>query len=320
MSQATQHRWLFAAALLLLSSGCAPDQVRMHEQRGEYHKAYELCRQALAVNSQNQAAVFGLRRNAPGALAYWREEAVAAAMRRDWRRAALCHRQVLEIKPDEKGSIDALRQLATQHPDQVVLAAGPVVPATPTTTRPAAEIAMGPPAASNEPAGNESPPNPAPARNGLDASDTAAAAPSGPSPETAADSSPNAASPTEPVGRRVDPDRQKPTVRRERGVSEPEVVMIVYVSRENPRYPKRSLLTDGLSIKVKDTDPDPLDADLEVYLSNRRIGKFANLPIGSVLTAAGRSGRVYEMVLMHIEDDTETVKIGLRRSQGPEQD
>ena len=96
--------------------------------------------------------------------------------------------------------------------------------------------------------------------------------------------------------------------------------MIVYISRENPRYPKRALLTDGLSIKVKDTDPDPLDADLEVYLSNRRIGKFDNLRIGTVLTVAGRSGRLYELILMHIEDDTETVKIGLRRSQDPEQD
>ena len=109
-------------------------------------------------------------------------------------------------------------------------------------------------------------------------------------------------------------------MRRERGASEAEVAMIVYVSREDPRYPKRSLLTDGLSIKVKDTDPDPLDADLEVYLSNRRIGKFANLRIDSVVTVAGRSGRAYELVLMHIEDDTETVKIGLRRGQGPEQD
>jgi hypothetical protein len=321
MSQATQYRWLFVAALLLLSTGCAPDQVRMLEQRGEHHKAYELCRQALAVNPQDQSAALGLRRNAPGALAYWREEAVVAAMRHDWRRAALCHRQVLEIKPDEKGSIDALRQLAAQHPGQVVLASGPVVPATSATTRPAAEIAMGPPVASNEPAADEHSEAPTPARGGPNASEKAAAAPPGPSrPGALADSTPGAAPSTAPAGRRVDAHKQNPSVRRERGASQAEVAMIVYISREDHRYPKRSLLTDGLSIKVKDTDPDPLDADLEVYLSNRRIGKFSNLRIGSVLIATGRSGRDYELMLLHIEDDTETVKIGLRPSQGPEQE
>lgn len=332
MPRIAKNNWLSAAVILLISTGCAPDQVRMHEQRGEHHKAYELCRQALAVDPQDQAAALGLRRNAPGALVYWREHAVAAAMRRDWRRVALCHQQVLEIKPDEKGSIDALRQLAQQHPDQVGLTAGPAVSTTPATTKPAAEIAMGPPAASNEPAASESSEAPTPVRGGPDASEMAAAAPPGPAPmlraagKAAAPSTAQAGgsaaepSPRVPVGRGSDSHRQKPTVHRERGASEAEIVMIVYISRENPRYPKRALLTDGLSIKVKDTDPSPLDADLELYLSNKRIGKFADLRIGSVLTVLGRSGRPYELILMHIEDDTETVKIGLRRSQGSEED
>jgi len=339
MPRGAKYNWVSAAAILLISAGCTTDQVRVHEQRGEHHKAYELCRQALAVNPRDQAAASGLRRNAPAALAYWSEQAVAAAMRRDWRRAALCHRQVLEIKPDEKGSIDALRQLAQQHPDQVRLAAVPSAAAAPPSAKPALQIAAGPPAASVEPAASGSSEAPAPPPGVPAISGTAATAPPSPSPmprtagkaagatpstapagRPAATRPPLAAEPPPrvPVAGGSDPHRQKPTVRRERGASEAEVAMIVYVSRENPRYPKRALLTDGLSVKVKDTDPAPLDADLEVYLSNRRVGKFADLPIGSVLTVLGRSLRPYDLILMHIEDDTETVKIGLRRSGGTE--
>jgi len=89
--------------------------------------------------------------------------------------------------------------------------------------------------------------------------------------------------------------------------------MVVYVSRDDPRYAERALLTDGLFVKVKDTDLFPLDADMELYVGNKRVAKLSNLRTGSVVTVLGRSGEPYELVLLHIDSGPETVKIGLRR-------
>jgi len=91
------------------------------------------------------------------------------------------------------------------------------------------------------------------------------------------------------------------------------MALVVCVSRDDPRYAKRALLTDGIFVTVKDTDLFPLDADMELHLGNRRVAKLTNLRTGSVVTVLGRSGEPYELVLMYIDGGPETVKIGLRR-------
>jgi len=405
-----KHNWLAAGFALLLWSGCNPDYVRMYEQRGEHYKAHQLCREALTDDPQNQAAAAGLLRNAPGALTYWREQAVAAATTGDWRRAAVCHQQVLMIKPDEKPSIDALRRLADQHPDRIALPVRPdavaitalvkpppklaltpaasakpsasesseaqlprpqipvssgiasvspphvqnkptVTAAAPTAPVPAArtvakradkpprqvpvklttEVASAPPAASAKPAASKSSEAPlprpqSPVASGIAAatapqvqsgSTVAAAPPTVPAP-TAKTVAKRAGKPQRParVARRVNPYRQKPTVRREQSVSEDDVAMVVWLSRDDPRYAKRALLMDGLFIEIRDTDPFPRDADIELYVGNRRVAKLTNLRTGSVVTVLGRSGEPYELVLMYINSGPETVKIGLRRLGG----
>jgi hypothetical protein len=115
------------------------------------------------------------------------------------------------------------------------------------------------------------------------------------------------------VERRIDPYRQKPSVRREQHVSEADMALIVWVSRDDPRYAEKALLTDGIFVKVEDTDFFPLDADMELYLGSRRIAELKNLRTGSVVTMLGKSGERYELVLMYIDGGPETVKIGLRR-------
>jgi len=409
------HNWLLATGFALLSwSGCNTDYVRMYEQRGEHYKAHQLCREALTQNPQDQSAAAGLLRNAPGALTYWREQALAAATTNDWRRAAVCHQQVLMIKPDEKTSIVALRRLANQHSDQIALpirpdavattalvkpptkvavaappsakppasaqpperkpsearspqpqspassaiaaastpkvpsrptvaAASPTAPAAPMKTvakpadkprppvKPPTKVAVTPPAsakqAESKPSEARSPQPQRPASSAIAAAPTpqvpskptvAAAPPPAPAPAPATKTlAKRADKPRRPtrVARRVNPYRQKPTVRREQSVSEADMALVVCVSRDDPRYAEKALLTDGIFVRVKDTDFFPLDADMELYLGNKRVAKLSNLRTGSVVTVLGRSGEPYELLLMHIDSGPETVKIGLRRAR-----
>jgi len=172
-----KHSLLWAAGFALLSwSGCNTDYVRMYEQRGEHYKAHQLCREALTQDPQDQAAAAGLLRNAPGALKYWREQALAAATTNDWRRAAVCHQQVLMIKPDEKASIDALRRLAGQHSDQITLPIQPDAVATTALVKPPTKVALVPPAPTKSAASKSSearPPQPqSPVASGIAAAPT----------------------------------------------------------------------------------------------------------------------------------------------------
>jgi hypothetical protein len=388
------HNWLLATGFALLSwSGCSTDYVRMYEQRGEHYKAHQLCREALTQDPQNQAAAAGLLRNAPAALKYWRAEALAAATTNDWRRAAVCHQQVLMIKPNEKASIDALRRLAGQHPDQIALPIRPDAVATTALVKPSAKVALAAPPSAKSPASTSpevqsprpqrpaspamaaTPPPTAPAptvktaakpvdqprpvvkrptkvasapepvrpkpaesktseagppqpQRPASSAIASVATPQAPRKQTVATRRPTAPAPQAKtvakrpdkpqrparVARRVNPYRQRPTVRREgKGVSETEMALVVHVSKDDPRYAEKALLTDGIFVRVKDTGLFSLNADMELYLGNRRVAKLTNLRTGSVVTVLGRSGEPYELVLMHIDGGPDTVKIGLRR-------
>ncbi len=93
--------------------------------------------------------------------------------------------------------------------------------------------------------------------------------------------------------------------------------MVVRVSRDDDRYPKRTSLAHGLGIKVKDTDKSPLDADMEVYLGQRRIGRFKDLRENSIISVLNRSSNAYEIVILDIYDPEETVTVGLREKYPP---
>ncbi len=122
-----------------------------------------------------------------------------------------------------------------------------------------------------------------------------------------------------PVRVRIDPRKQKPTARKSQSASKGQFIMVVRISRDDNRYGKRASLRDGLAIRLKDTDRRPLDADVEIYLrdkrKDRRIAKFKNLGENSVISVIGRSSRRYEIVLMNIYDPTETVTVGLREAR-----
>ena len=95
-----------------------------------------------------------------------------------------------------------------------------------------------------------------------------------------------------------------------------EYITIVRASRDDDRYPNTVRLRDGLSVKLKDTDDDPVDADVEIRLNGRRLGnKLKDLPVGSIISVVASYGQEYEIVLTDIHDDSETVTFGLRRRQ-----
>ncbi len=107
--------------------------------------------------------------------------------------------------------------------------------------------------------------------------------------------------------------KQRPIVRYERNSSLDTFVVNVRISNDDKRFPKFSPLVDGLSVRIRDTDANPLDADMEFYFEDKRVGgKVADLPIDSVVSLMGRSGRTWEVVVVGIFNKTETVTLGIR--------
>ncbi len=111
---------------------------------------------------------------------------------------------------------------------------------------------------------------------------------------------------------KIDPYRQRPVLNYIGKSSDGPFIVVALASRHDRRYAKRAGLKDGLSVKIKDTDKKPLDADIEIYLQKKRIARLKDLPPGSVIGVFGLSGKLYEIVLMDVLDRTETITVGLR--------
>lgn len=78
------------------------------------------------------------------------------------------------------------------------------------------------------------------------------------------------------------------------------------VSRDDDRFSKKLETIDGIFVEVKDTDDDPLDADLEITVGERE-KEYRNLRPGAQITGQGISGRSYVLTVVRIIDDEETV-------------
>jgi hypothetical protein len=112
-------------------------------------------------------------------------------------------------------------------------------------------------------------------------------------------------------------DRGRETIRALRRPSEPgqsrwgQYLVIRTLSKKDRRYPRKVEVIDGLTVEVRDTDDDP-DADYNVYLAGKRIGKYKGVKIGEPRPVAGRSGRMYEIVILSIIDSRRTIRFGIR--------
>lgn len=93
---------------------------------------------------------------------------------------------------------------------------------------------------------------------------------------------------------------------------EPQHLFRGALSRDDDRYKKQVTLMDGITVKLRDTDADPLDADFEIIAGKFRV-KPDDVPPGGKIDIPGVSGHKYVMTVIWIDDDQETVHFSLDR-------
>ncbi len=86
-----------------------------------------------------------------------------------------------------------------------------------------------------------------------------------------------------------------------------------YLSNDDDNIPRENTIIDDITIRVRDTDSDPLDTDLEIRVG-RYEGTFKGLRVGRRLRIRGASGQEYRLTILAIDDDTETVRLSLERT------
>ena len=117
------------------------------------------------------------------------------------------------------------------------------------------------------------------------------------------------------AGRRRAPSEHRPAPRPAGPHdSDSGYLVIATVSRKDRRFRKMVETIDDIFVKVKDTDPQP-DADMHVYLGRKRIKKVKDWRPQHRVRVEGRSGRPYEIVILRINDATETVRFGVRAAR-----
>jgi len=111
--------------------------------------------------------------------------------------------------------------------------------------------------------------------------------------------------------------KQKPLVHPRSNAFGEEFILVDQASKKDKRYPRHIILRDGLSVKVKGTDRKPLEAELEIYLGTKSFARMKHLAENNAIGVFGYSRQYYEIVIMEIDERTETVTVGVRRL-GPE--
>jgi hypothetical protein len=301
-AQEGMKRTASAAAAYWLS------RAREAEREGDWLAACRLHFKVLQIRPDVPASLEALRR-----LRRDQADAYAQALR-DVRADELPGRVLAMLPPED------LRELLEEGYRPPRHAAAQTDPA----PLPAGMQAPVPPAAIETPAGIERS-----AATDTPRGDPAAAAAS-PMPVPQAQTASTAAAPPaaetpEPVNQPAEPDEapeplpavhprlQVPSVYADDGSSNWVLRKIIHLSRDDDRYPKRERIADGLVVKLRDTDPRPLDADLEIELGGHRIGVFEDVPPRTVIRVYDINGHQCEIVLYGIYDPDETVTIGLRR-------
>ncbi len=84
------------------------------------------------------------------------------------------------------------------------------------------------------------------------------------------------------------------------------------ISRKDGRYRDTATTVDGVTVRLRDTDHDPLDADIEIRIGTTRIRRD-DVRIGQGVTFRVAEGRTYRLVVLSILDDRETMSFGIQR-------
>jgi len=265
------------------------------ERRGEFHVAYDLYCKAAEKSPSNRVISAAVARVAPKAARYWEDKAHEAVKAGRYDEAWRLFMRVLEIRPDHPSAAHLIRRLEREHPERIAEAKRQWLRAGPVALAEAPRHAPDKPSTGSQPRTVTSHPTRPLAYAG---------------PERLVPSSsrrPSVESAEARPKARAEP-RSRPVY----GIRPAGDFLVVHtISREDRRYSKIVEAIDGLFVKVKDTDPRPLDADLEIYLGDKRIREFKDLKVGDSRVVTGRSGRWYRLVILKIFDDKETVRFGI---------
>ncbi len=270
------------------------------ERRKQFHVAYEYYCKAAEKSPSNRVISGAIARVAAKAARHWEDQAHAAVKAGRYDEAWRFFMRALEIRPDHPSAAHLIRQLEREHPQEVTVAKHEWLRGVPASIARAEQ-----PAEPAAPSSNAQPPatQPTPPTEPL-----AYAGPDKRAPELPRRPSTGPGAPSHP--RQAAPTGPGPASRPARAF-----IVVHTISRDDHRYQKIIEAIDGLFVKVKDTDPRPLDADLEVYLGTKQISKFKDLQVGNVRVVTGRSGRWYKLVVLKILDDKETVQFGIRQAE-----
>lgn len=119
---------------------------------------------------------------------------------------------------------------------------------------------------------------------------------------------PSAAQSSAPASAVVRPTVQPRVVR----PTTPAVLFHGTISRDHDVAPKSLITVDGIAVKVEDTDDGPVDADLDISLGHSK-AEYEDLRVGAHLELVGYSGQRYRLVIVGIDDNTETVSFLITR-------
>jgi tetratricopeptide (TPR) repeat protein len=91
-------------------------------------------------------------------------------------------------------------------------------------------------------------------------------------------------------------------------------LLVGIISRDDRRFNKAMAIMDGLTVKLRDTDEEPLDADLEIVGGKFKISP-KDVPAGGAVKIRGVSKREYKLTIMWIDHDKDTIKFAVDRGE-----
>jgi len=307
--------WFGSAWLIGLAcgiGGCAPRATlrkgKIAEMEGNYYKAYVFYCDAARDRPSSRAVHAALAHVTPLASRQWLNVGRGFEQRGDIGLAWRAYMRSLLIWPPGATALAAIRRIERDHADEIAdsrtawqrygersLQVGPLDLEAQSWARGHSSDEAEPTGADPdaEPADKPNPPATSPPPDAR--KQTRALAPLPPS-EDVAGASPAQKTASPPV---------------------PSAFLTVAIaSRDNRRFPKTVSLGDDIRVRVLDTHKDP-KVDLAIYLGQRQIEKVQNVRERESILVIGRSGLEYRVEVIHIDDRTESVEVGLLRAAPP---
>jgi hypothetical protein len=343
--------WVLLATLVAGGTACRSNarlrRGEIAEFRGAYHEAYAIYCEAARSTPRSRPVRQALARVAPLAAQYWKNRGHEFQRRRQLDLAWKCYMQALTIRPNDAAALTHVRRVERDYSDQIAAArqawarygdralvlsqaelnvAENDVTESPAKERhPSEEPLAQRPAEPDETRSVETSaqePSAEPRDRAVTRAETGlerVAPPAKPVPPSASktqrESQASAVNPSADATRSAPESsaaESEPPPPTSAGANS-DFLTTRTASREDGRYRKTVLFGDDIRVRVLDTDSNP-DADVAVYLGRRQVRKIKNWPVGRSIRVTGRSGRLYEIVVLDIDHETETVKFGFRKA------